>query len=115
MPRRDFLDMFVLGDEPAGRVSVRGKTVTRKDAIKMLELAARATDKQKSTYYLLLPISLCAAPCATRSAASRAEGVLSVENKFISAKNNSFRQGESSALNHAAPFATGCLHAHQHP
>ena len=65
VPRRDFLDMFVLGDEPAGRVSVRGKTVTRKDAIKMLELAARATDKQE--IHLLLATAHFLMRCALRN------------------------------------------------
>ena len=61
----DWLDMFVLGDEP-GRATVRGKTgskiVTREDAIKVLERAACATDKQEIDALLLLPISLCAGP-----------------------------------------------------
>ena len=59
--------MFVLGDEP-GRVSFRGKTgsktVTRKDAIRALEKAAHATDKQEiylATLYRPLPYALRAA------------------------------------------------------
>ena len=64
----DWLDMFVLGDEP-GRVSVRGKTgsktVTRKDAVKMLELAARATDKQE--IHLLLAQAHFLMRCALRN------------------------------------------------
>ena len=77
VPRRGWLDIYALGDWP-GRAKFRGKTgsklVTRKDALKVLELAARATDKQEIEALLYAAHFTMRWPCATRSAASRAAG-----------------------------------------
>lgn len=50
VPRRGWLDIYALGDWP-GRAKFRRKTgsklVTKEDALRVLEQAARLTDKQE--------------------------------------------------------------------